>query len=803
QNFGFTGLDAVAFQNEVNDSGLNCALNLDVSSFSVANGQSDSAEAIYLFAQSSASINAQINQSTAQNIKQTVLRASAIDSGSVQISLDDVNFSDFDSAGIYLENYVFWPEVSDTRGVQAKVSNSTLTPNPNGRAFLVNHQGNAPTNIEFTGNRVGSSGTASDGFSVYDAGLGKLSATIDNNPFLSSGASDPNLPSNLSHRPFSTIYFENMTPGSNACFSATNNTSVAAYNFALSEFAPAIYVKAGPSATIEIDGWNGSGGKAGADSFLTAANPEASLGVNLETLNGGTFSSGSCELPSASVISTSATASQHKISGRSQLDDQAINIPVIPPGKSVHVFFDAIVNDLANQSGYVSAQGMYTLGDSAEVYTTTDPNPISSAPNNGRTYTELFIIEPTLEFNNQSLSEETGSLSVQLTLSEPSNRPIELELTSEDGTATAGSDYTAISETILFPAGVTSAAFEIQVSEDTIIEGDETFTISFTASSGSVVILASMLVTIIDSTAAPTIPELIPPDLIVEESTGDAVLQLSLTEVATEEIEVNYTTVSGSAAAGSDFLDGSGTIVFAAGTSQQSVTINIIDDVQTEEDEIFFVEYSAMDDTQIDITDNQSQITILANDQTTINPDLLVSDLTANEADEVASITLQLSEASNMPITIFFAPQAGTAAANSDFVPLAGEVTFPPSIVEATIEIQLVNDQLVEETEVFTVMFEASPTSVVQIPTPEITVTIEDDDVAPALLALSAPDVQVSEGDSIATVTVNLSRAATDPISVAFETFEGSALAPEDYTNSSGIIQFPVGSSSATEQRSP
>ncbi|MEM8863821.1 MAG: Ig-like domain-containing protein, partial [Chloroflexota bacterium] len=47
QNFGFTGLDAVAFQNEVNDSGLNCALNLDVSSFSVANGQSDSAEAIY------------------------------------------------------------------------------------------------------------------------------------------------------------------------------------------------------------------------------------------------------------------------------------------------------------------------------------------------------------------------------------------------------------------------------------------------------------------------------------------------------------------------------------------------------------------------------------------------------------------------------------------------------------------------------------------------------------------------------------------------------------------------------------
>ena len=57
-----------------------------------------------------------------------------------------------------------------------------------------------------------------------------------------------------------------------------------------------------------------------------------------------------------------------------------------------------------------------------------------------------------------------------------------LTLTSSDGTATVGSDYIAINETVSFAAGETSKIVEISSIEDTIKESNETFSLTLTAS---------------------------------------------------------------------------------------------------------------------------------------------------------------------------------------------------------------------------------------------------------------------------------------------------------------------------------
>ena len=51
---------------------------------------------------------------------------------------------------------------------------------------------------------------------------------------------------------------------------------------------------------------------------------------------------------------------------------------------------------------------------------------------------------------------------------------------SVSGTATAGSDFTALSGSVTIPAGDTSATVTVSILEDVLIEGDETLVLTLT-----------------------------------------------------------------------------------------------------------------------------------------------------------------------------------------------------------------------------------------------------------------------------------------------------------------------------------
>ena len=59
--------------------------------------------------------------------------------------------------------------------------------------------------------------------------------------------------------------------------------------------------------------------------------------------------------------------------------------------------------------------------------------------------------------------------------------------TTADGTATAGSDYTAGSGTLTFDPGVTSMPVSVDVTGDTAYEPDETFSVTLSSPTGSTV----------------------------------------------------------------------------------------------------------------------------------------------------------------------------------------------------------------------------------------------------------------------------------------------------------------------------
>lgn len=110
---------------------------------------------------------------------------------------------------------------------------------------------------------------------------------------------------------------------------------------------------------------------------------------------------------------------------------------------------------------------------------------------------------------SSTVAESAGSISIDLLLSAASSQQATVNYATADGTATAGSDYTATSGTKTFSAGQTSQTVSIPILNDTANEDDETFTLSISSPSGATVGSHSSRTITIDDNDTPPAPTLI------------------------------------------------------------------------------------------------------------------------------------------------------------------------------------------------------------------------------------------------------------------------------------------------------
>ena len=98
--------------------------------------------------------------------------------------------------------------------------------------------------------------------------------------------------------------------------------------------------------------------------------------------------------------------------------------------------------------------------------------------------------QPTLSINNVSQAEGNAGSSnfvFTVTLSGQSAQTVTVNYATANGTATAGSDYTATSGTLTFNPGVTSLPISVPVAGDTSFEGNETFTVNLSTASNATI----------------------------------------------------------------------------------------------------------------------------------------------------------------------------------------------------------------------------------------------------------------------------------------------------------------------------
>ncbi len=163
-----------------------------------------------------------------------------------------------------------------------------------------------------------------------------------------------------------------------------------------------------------------------------------------------------------------------------------------------------------------------------------------------------------------------------------------------------------------------------------------------------------------------------------------------------------------------------------------------------------------------------------------------------------ALITVRLSMPAMHTVTVGYATADKTAVAEGDYDHVTGTLEFLPGETVKTFRVNVTPDALVEGNEQFEVnLFDVSNA---MMGDGSALVTIVDDDTdAPGLPTISVADASVTEADTeVAEMTfeVVLSKAATEDVTLDFETVAGSALAPDDFEAVNGTLTIPAGETS-------
>jgi hypothetical protein len=308
---------------------------------------------------------------------------------------------------------------------------------------------------------------------------------------------------------------------------------------------------------------------------------------------------------------------------------------------------------------------------------------------------------PQLRIGDVSVNEgNTGVVEAVFTvaLDYGADQPVTVQYATADGSATAGSDYQAVSSTLTFAPGETSKTITVPVYGDRLFEPNETFVVYLSSPTNALLADGEGQGTIVDDE-----PHSYLSIASASRSEGNIgqtpiAFAVTLSSASDAPVTVDWTTTDGGATAGSDYQAASGTLTFAPGETTKTITVQVIGDRLPEQGESFRVLLN--NPTNAFIAGSEAFGTILDDE-----PRISISDVTRREGRKNTTqfvFTVTLSAAYDQSVTMSFQTVNGTATTgDGDYVARAGTLTFAPGETTKTITIEVKGDRKRETNEYF------------------------------------------------------------------------------------------------------
>lgn len=400
---------------------------------------------------------------------------------------------------------------------------------------------------------------------------------------------------------------------------------------------------------------------------------------------------------------------------------------------------------------------------------------------------------PAVSIGDASADEGAGVLLVPITLSAPAAQPVTVEVSTQSGTASAGSDFVEVTGLVVpFEVGEQTRSVAIDLVDDATIEAAETFLLRVTDALGATIADGEGEATIEDDEEIALEQRAV---AFASESDPDGARRvpfvLGLTRPTAIDIEVRITTVDVTAEAGLDYVSLDQDVLFTPSLREQTVFVDVLDDPIHEGDETLGL-HAERGGVAVPLA---AEGTILDDEEA---PTVSVTGSTRDESEGSLDFFITLSHPSSLPVDVDYTTVAGgTATAGSDYTETSGTVTLPPLAVDVAFAVPIAADGVYEGDE--TVVVWSSALGATLDPTAdEATGTIVSSD--PLEVSVST-DVAVTEGDEgderplVIELTVASQPAEID-VPFHVETIAGSASASADFVPLDEEVVLPAGSSS-------
>ena len=364
-------------------------------------------------------------------------------------------------------------------------------------------------------------------------------------------------------------------------------------------------------------------------------------------------------------------------------------------------------------------------------------------------------------------------------LSKTASQEAVVDYVTVTGTAIGGKDYEGTVGTLTFPAGARGRIIRVPIIDDKLVEEEETFTLRL--SNSNVTIGVGEATGVITDNDLQVVSVTTDQTRVEEGETVTFTLTRTGSNL-TESLRVPVR-ITKRGAFLADGVPTSTSVRLAANETTTTLQVETVDD--DVEEAIGTVTATITDGDTYRVGDAASATVAIAdNDGTETDIEVRQSDVTVSfaatryevsEDGGVLDFAVRLSAISLEEVTVKYATVSGTAMAGQDYRATIGTLTFPVLETEQTIRVPIIDDNLVEDDEMFTVSLLNSNA---QIDQGKATGVIADDDLR-VVINIAANQTTVAEGGTAAFTLTRIGD-LTAPLTVSVSVTEFGAFLTDE-----------------------
>lgn len=385
---------------------------------------------------------------------------------------------------------------------------------------------------------------------------------------------------------------------------------------------------------------------------------------------------------------------------------------------------------------------------------------------------------------------DTATYTISVTPAHPTNLVVQLK--PPTGTATSGSDYSALPTSVTIPANTASYVVTVSPINDTAYESTETVILAFEGNAAYVIgASSSATVSIIDNDK-PTVT-ITASDASATEGGDSAAVTISRGSAINTPLTVKISPPTGTAVSASDYTALPTSVTIPANASTVVLTIVPINDTTAELPETVII--ALVSDPAYNIgSPSSATITIFDNETPVIS--ITASDANGKEGgtdNGRFTLTRLGLRSAALPVNL---TRAGSATASSDYTAIAASVTIGANTNTLDVAVTVLDDTTTETDETVAVTVATGTGYIVGSPS-VATVTIADNET-PRLIIAATDATAAEQGLSTGTFTITRDGNKSPALTVNLGFLKSTAVNGTDFDTIAGTLAMAANVTSAT-----